>query len=209
MFLAEVLTAITEGLKRTFNDEYPVADFRKLHVSIEYPVAEASYPAIWVGFEPTSTLVRAGINHVEFLEREVDGETRFGQVTRWRFQGTVQYTVISLSSLARARLADEVIRTIGFGELEEGRGTFRDFIEDNPLIPLSMDYDTIEMRGVAETPGTPWGTDDILYEVTMTSRVVGEFLSDPQGILVPLTAIRVYATPEGQDEEPSPDVVIG
>lgn len=206
MFLAEVLTTVTEGLKRTFSDVYPVTDFRGIYVSVEYPAEETNYPAIWVGFEPTGSLVRAGIDHTEYIEQEVDGETRFGMVTRWRFQGTVQYTIISLSSLSRARLADEIIRTVGFGEMEEGRGAFRAFIEDNPLIGLQMDHDTIEMRGVSETPGTPWGTDAIMYEVTMTSKVVGEFVSDPTGLMVPLSEVKIYATAEGQEEGSSPDV---
>lgn len=208
MFLAETMTAITEGLKRTFNSTYPVADFQDLFISIEYPAQQAEYPAIWVGFEPTGSLVRAGIDHKEYLEHVSGDDTTFGEVTRWRFEGTVQYTVLSLSSLARARLSDEVIRVVGFGEMEEGRGVYRQFIQDNPLIALTMDHDRIEMRGMAETPGTPWGTDDILYEVTMASQVIGEFVSNEQGIMVPLREVRVYATAEGQEESDQPDAYL-
>ena len=208
MFLAETLTTVAEGLKRTFTNDYPVSDFRDLYISPEYPAAEAEYPAIWIGFEPSGAVVRAGIDHREHLEHVTDDVTTFGEITRWRFEGMVQYTILSLSSLARARLVDEVIKVVGFGPLAEGRAPFRSFLEDNPLIALQMNYDSIEFRGQAETPGTPWGTDDVLYEVTLSSRVIGEFVSSESGIMVPLREVRVYATLEGEAESDSPDLYV-
>lgn len=200
MFLAETLTVLTEGLKRTFNVDYPVSDFRDLHVSVEYPSEEQHYPGVWVNFDVAGDLSIAGIGHREFEETEVDDETRFGEVTRWRFEGQSTFTLVSLTSLARARLLDEVVRVIGMGHLETGRGAFRTWVNDNPLIGLSMGWDHIALQGMAETEGTPWGTDDILYEVTLAVDTIGEFTSDPSGLLVPLSAIRVYQAAEGQPD---------
>ena len=200
MFLAETLTVLTEGLKRTFDADYPVEDFRDLHVSIEYPAEEQHYPGIWVNFDVAGDLSIAGINHREYLESVVDGETRFGEVTRWRFEGQSTFTLVSLTSLARARLLDEMVRIIGMGHLEPGRGAFRSWINDNPLIGLSMAWDKIALQGMAETEGTPWGTDDLLYEVTLAVDTIGEFTSDPSGLLIPLSAIRVYQAAEGQPD---------
>lgn len=200
MFLAETLTVLTEGLKRTFDGDYPVEDFRDLHVSIEYPAEEQHYPGVWVNFDVAGDLSIAGIGHREYLEEQTDDGLRYGEVTRWRFEGQSTFTLVSLSSLARARLLDEVVRVIGMGHLTPGRGAFRSWVHDNPLIGLSMAWDKIALQGMTETEGTPWGTDDILYEVTLAVDTMGEFTSDPTGLLVPLSEIRVFQAAEGQPD---------
>jgi hypothetical protein len=205
MFLAEVLTVLNEGMKRTFDQDYPVEDFRDLHVSIEYPIAEGDYPAVWVGFETQGSLSAVGIGHVtEIVEIQTDDGPRFGEVSLWRFEGSAIFTILSTTSLNRARLMDEVVRTIAFGEREQGRGAFRSYLIDQNLVRIQMNYDTIDIRGLAETPGTPWGTDDLVYEVTLATDVIGEFASTPTGSLVALSEIRIIDYPEGTPD-PSPE----
>ncbi len=197
MFYAEAVTALHEGMKRVFDDDYPVEDFRNLPISTDYPSKKVQYPGIWVGFSPRGSLAIAGIGHREVTQDEDAGT--WGQVTRWRFEGEAQFTIVTLSALARARLADEVIRVLAFGQLEVGRGAFRSFIQDNPLIAMQLDHDQITPSGDAETPGTPWGTDDIVYEITLSVAAIGEFTSTAQGQLVPLEEITLI--PYRDDEE--------
>lgn len=206
MFLAEVLTVLNEGMKRTFDQDYPVEDFRGLHVSIEYPIEEGDYPALWVGFETQGALSAVGIgtSSTELVTTETDDGTRFGEVTNWRFEGEALFTLMTTTSLNRARLMDEVVRAIAFGPFEEGRGGFRNYLLEQDLIRLQMNYDQIDIRGMAETPGTPWGTDDLVYEVTLATDVIGEFASTAYGSLVPLSEIRIIDYPEGTPD-PSPE----
>jgi len=207
MFLAETLTALTEGLKRTFTTDYPVEDFagpRMVGVSIEYPIEAVSYPAVWVGFEPVGNLSNVGIGHTEVVTVEVDGEERFGEVSVWRFEGRSLFTIMTQTSLNRARLMDEVTRVIAFGHLEEGRGAFRQYLIDQDLIRIQLNYDEISITGMAETPGTPWGTDDIVYEVTLSVDTIGEFASTPFGQFVPLSAIKVIPIEEGTPDPTTP-----
>lgn len=208
MFLAETLTTLVQGMKRTFTDAFPVEEFRDLHVGIEYPVEQQHYPSIWVDFEPMGPLRIAGINHTEFLSDDhgVEDEIpRFGEVTRWVFEGQATFTIVSLSALSRARLVDEVIRTLGFGRSEHGHNAFHEYVDNHELIAMTVNSDDIPLRGMAASPGTPWGSDDVVYEVTLASSLVGEFTSDPKGSIVPLSEIHLYATPEDHSESTGPD----
>jgi hypothetical protein len=204
MFMAELLTALQRGLQLTFDDTYEVEDFRDLHISLDFPIDSKDYPGIWIGFDTTTDLARAGIDHREFIVQEIDGETRFGEVTRWRFEGRVTFTVASTSSLSRARLVDEMIKVLGFGNVDEDRNVFHRWLADNPLIATILNSDTISLQGLTESTPTPWGSDEMIYEATVASMLVGEFTSTPRGLLVPLSEVVLYPYVEGTPD-PVPD----
>lgn len=99
---------------------------------------------------------------------------------------------MALSSFERDRLYDELIRTMAFTREVDQVTEFRSYVEDNDLIAANMDFDTIESRGNAASPGTPWGTDEIIYERTISMQIIGEFISEgTTGSLVPLKRIIV------------------
>lgn len=205
MFLAEVLTALHSGMKQAFHEDYPVEEFRDIYASIEFPTDQADYPAIWVGFEPRGHVRIAGIDHKEFITSPGGG---FHEVTRWVFEGQAIFTIVSMTSLARARLMDEMIRVLGFGPLDD-RKEWREWIYDNPLVGMTYNHERIALRGITETNGTPWGTNELLYEATLTVDLIGEFVS-PMGddpVLVPLSEIRVFDRAEQADDPlPNPSV---
>lgn len=180
---------LVKALQTTFDDYYPATEWRGVHCSIEYPVEELSYPGIWVDYEDTQPLLRAGVDHREFIQKE-DGTYR--EVTRWRFQGYASYTIATLTSWQRDRLYDELVKVFAFSQHDPLRGEkFRAYIEDNAFIASNFDFDTIQPRGNAAAPGTPWGSDEIIYERTINMQVLGEFVPDEEnsGELVPLSRI--------------------
>lgn len=205
MFITELKTALVQALKLTFDAEYVEDDFRNLHVSIEYPMKRQDYPGLWVDFDTEGQLENIGIDHREYATvSEGEGTTR--RVMRWRFQGYASFTVVAMTSLERDRLLDEVIRVIAFGTESEQTSQFRAFIEDNDFLALNIDFDQIGISGVAAVPGTPWGSDEVIYEVTVRVEVVGEFVSDNSSqTLVPLEAIVVY--PYTDETQPVPAAV--
>lgn len=209
MFMKEVVTAVTKAMQETFDADYPEADFQDLHVSIEYPDDRAQYPCIWVDFDLSQSIRTVGIGHTEWAEGDTPGTKR--QVKRWRFSGRAMYTVAALTNLERARLMDEVIRVLAFGKAEPGRSAYRDAIEDNPYIAMSGKFDEINVGGMSNAPGTPWGTDDMIYEVTLSLDIIGEFVSDPNADggaleLVPLSAVTIteYLDTDGVPEDQDP-----
>lgn len=187
-------TGLVRGLQQTFDSNYPEEKLRGIHVSIEYPVKQQDYPSIWVNFEET-LLQNAGVNHEE---RDEDGNL----VLRWRYEGNASYTIAALSSLERDRIYDELIRVMAFSRSAAHLNAFREFVEDNGFIAMNFDFDQIEPSGEAATPGTPWETDEIIYETTISMQVLGEFVTDVDtGTLVPLSKILIDGRLVGSTEE--------
>jgi hypothetical protein len=164
-------------MRSTFSVDYPVDEFRSLHISPEFPILRADYPAVWVDFEPTGPLQPSGVDSTLYTGRTVNGNVSGYKI--WRFEGNATYTVMALSSLERDRLADEIIRTIAFGGIDPTRSTFRRVIESNPWIATNINFDQIQQRGKQANAGTPWGTDEEFYEMTLSVQCIGEFASDP------------------------------
>jgi hypothetical protein len=188
MYIAPLKTILVEALKTTFDMSYPTADFRNVHVGIEYPVDPQEYPSIWIDYDDTQDLIKAGISHLE----TVDPVTNLARepFTRWRFTGYISITVVAMTSLERDLLFDEVVRVVAFGNEDVVIGRFKRAIEMNDLIAATMNTDKIQPRGAAAAPGTPWSTDELMYERTLNLEIIGEFIPDATtGTLLPLSKI--------------------
>lgn len=191
---------VKEALEQTFDAEYPNARFRSVHCSIEYPIEKQEYPSIWVDYEDSTSLAVAGVSHTEYFP---DGHGNFTTGTRWRFQGYISLTLVALTSQERDELYDELVRVVAFGRQNPATAQFRNFVEDNDFIAANFDFDEIEPKGSVAAPGTPWGTDEIIYERGVNLEVLGEFIvDDHDGVLVPLSKIVVT----GQEVIPGPIV---
>jgi hypothetical protein len=176
MYMVELTTVLTQALKATFNSNYPSGQFQDLHISPEFPILRENFPAIWVDFEPTADIHTGGISQLLWTP-PVDGITHMYQI--WQFLGYATFTIMSLSSLERDKLFDEVVKIIAFSQLNPQYFIFRQTIESNPWIATNISFDTVGQRGRQANSGTPWGTDDILYEITASVGCLGEFASDP------------------------------
>jgi hypothetical protein len=204
MYLTPLKAAVVEAFRATFNDNYPNTDFRNVLVSIEYPVVQESYPSLWVTYEDTEELTIASIGHIETTFDPV-AET-YTQVNRWKFKGIVTVTSVALSSLERDRLYDEVVRTFAFGRQNEALNVFRDLIEQNDLIAMNFNFDDLQPSGDAAAMGTPWQTDEMIYEKSLSIVVQGEFVGDPSiKELVPLSKVLFNGYPEGTEPSTFPD----
>lgn len=201
-FLMKTKTNLVKALQTTFDGGYPIPDFRDLHVSIEFPVDKQHYPCIWVDFEPSQDLVAAGIDHAEYTPWSETAR----RLERWRFFGTCTFTVVAFSSAVRDRLADEVIRVLAFGRTDPTSSQFRQAIENYPYIAMDIGWDKVGIGQMAASPGTPWGSDEYLYEVTLRMNAQGEFLSNPStGELYPISEVAVYPRQEGEPDLPAGD----
>jgi hypothetical protein len=193
IFIVPLKTLLTEVTRATFDADYIEVDFRDLWVSMEYPHEKASYPGIWVDFTPTAKLQIAGIDHREYILDAVSG--RYRRVTRWRYGGVLQFTIVALTSLERDRLLDELVRVMSFGLEQPSTAVFRSSIENNDLIACQVQWDQYDLGGKAETPGTPWGSDEIVYEQTVSVDCQGDFVArtdSPAFTMVPLREIVVF-----------------
>lgn len=189
-YLTFVKTMLVSAVQAAFDASYPVAQFAGVRASIEYPVDKQAYPGVWIDYEDTADLQVAGVSHVEDIDPS--SGLRVGPFTRWRYTGSASFTVVALTSLERDRLYDELVNTIAFGRYDTLRGRFRAYIESNPFVVADINYDQIGSGGAAASPGTPWGTDEIVYERTFTLEMIGEFVpSQTTGALVLLSKVLV------------------
>lgn len=198
-YRTKLKTGLVLALEEVFTPDYPVDKLRRIHVSIEYPVEQQDYPAIWVDFDE-DLLENAGIDH-----RETDEDGNL--LLRWKYEGHVSYTIASLTSLERDTIYDELIKVLAFGRSSEVLSPFREFIERNDFIAMNFNFDQIQVSGNAATPGTPWETDEIIYESTVSMEVIGEFVTDVNtGDLVPLSKILIdgRTAPSTEDDPQGP-----
>lgn len=203
-FLMLTKTNLVKALQGVFNGGYPIVDFRDLHVSIEFPVNQQEYPCIWVDFEPTQDLVTAGISHTEYAPWSNGGTT--SRVERWRFFGMCSFTAVAMSSAVRDRLVDQLVRVLAFGRTDPTSALFRAAIESNPYIALDIGWDKVGIGQMAASPGTPWGSDEYLYEATLRVGAQGEFISNPStGDLIAISEIEVFPRMEGEADLPDGD----
>jgi hypothetical protein len=210
MYIAPLKTLLVEAIQGTFDSVYPVAKFRNVHASLEYPVDSQDYPSLWVDYDDTQPLMRAGVAHLEDVS-PINGTT-VAPFTRWRFQGYVSVTAVALTSLERDELFDEVVRVVAFGNEDSVIGRFKDRIANNDLIAANLQTDKIDVRGSAAAPGTPWGTDELMYERSLNLEIIGEFVPDPStGTLIPLSRIEIIADQylPGQPNSPFAEDAIG
>jgi hypothetical protein len=111
--------------------------------------------------------------------------------------------VVALSSLERDRLYDELIKVMAFARVKESISEFRQVIENSDLIAMNGNFDVLRPSGDNAAPGTPWGTDEFIYEKSLSMDLIGEFVSDPdQATLVPLRLIKVRGYVQGTPEPP-------
>ena len=199
-FLRTMKTTAVQAIQESFAAQYPAPDpeggRRSVYVSVEYPIEEASYPAVWVDYEG-SELRTVG---VAYTETDATGNV----YARWRFAGHVTFTVVALSSNERDMLYDQLIAMTAFAAQSSFTSLFRQTIENAPLLASVWSFDTVEDRPPAAAPGTPWGTMDVIYERGFALQVIGEFVSDPNTYdLVNLTEIQVTMTSELNPDDTS------
>jgi hypothetical protein len=192
-FLREVKAAAVEAVQQSFTILYPepgtAGAFQVPYVSVEYPIRQADYPAVWVDFE-VAELRTVGI---DYSEMQPDGTTW----ARWRFTGHVTFTVVALSSNERDLIYDQLVALAAFASQSTSPSQFRQTAESTDLIAAEWSFDKVEDRGQAAAPGTPWMTDEMVYERGFALQLIGEFISDPVTFeLVTLAEILVTESPE-------------
>lgn len=202
-YLTMLKTQVMKSLRATFDNDFPETDFANIICDMEYPVDQSSYPSIWVDFDPTGPLSSSGIGAEEFIEDPIV----VGQKAlfyRWRFGGAISFTVVALSSMERDRLLDALITVMAFSRASPQVNRFRSGIEGGEFIAMNIDFDQIDQRGFATNPGTPWGTDDLVYEGTIAMEVIGEFTTSQSGTVMSLTSIELVEFDQNYETDPLP-----
>lgn len=206
-YLRTIKTTAVNAVEQSFQSRYPAPDAdggtsRQPFVSIEYPVEQAMYPAIWVDYEGAE-LRTVGI---AYTQQDAEGNA----YARWRFAGHIVFTIVALSSNERDMIYDQLIGVTAFAAQSSFPSTFRQVTENAPLVASVWAFDTVEDRPGAAAPGTPWGTMEVIYERGFAVQVIGEFVSDPYSqALVNLSEIEVVMNMQGFPDQTIIDIPSG
>jgi hypothetical protein len=199
-FMRTIKTTAVQAIQQSFEISYPAPDAeggtKAPFVSVEYPVEQAQYPAVWVDYEG------AELRTVGIAYTEIDASG--AAYARWRFAGHVAFTIVALSSNERDLVYDQLLGMTAFAAQSDFPSTFRQVVEAAPLVASVWSFDSVEDRPSSAMVGTPWGTLDPIYERGFALQVIGEFVSDPfNPSLVNLAEIQVVATAEGFPDQTS------
>jgi hypothetical protein len=207
MFVRETLTVWSEALKAVLGTEAEPSDYtgdlKGLPVHTDYPMARVDYPGIWLNYSMQGDFKNVGIGHFEEVLDD-DGEPH--HVSRWHFGGLVEFTLSAMGNLERAALVDDFSRMIAVSANKDTpENVFRETIEQNEHIGQIVTWDSYTIGAFGESQGTPWGTDDVIYEATIALTTSGEVVVDPNtGALVRLSAILTEVAIEGAAVMPTP-----
>ena len=201
MYLSLLKASMVRALQATMNSQYPNPNLADMKVSVEYPWDQAAYPAIWVDFHATEPVRQAGIGHIDTAVFTDTGVTppvsTYATYSEFVFEGDVTFTIATLSSLERDNAYDEMLRILMAGAENPQTSTFRESIEQGEFLAINARWDMVDTSGTTAAPGTPWGTDETIYETTVSLHVQGYYYVVPEaGTLVALSKITL--------EEPTP-----
>lgn len=184
--------AIIKSLRRAFvNSEDSFLRRVGENVKMEYPLEETDYPGIWVGFS-FSKIEFASINPEHFETKSDGAKARY---MLGKFEGPISLTVLSLSSLERDRISDALTQTILFGREHDVASSFFDELTYNDYVNITVQNSSLRPSGQNTTFGTPWSTEQMVYEDVYNFQILGQFATrfDSYG-LVNLREVRIIPT---------------
>lgn len=204
-FITAAKVSIVEALRAAYKS--PNIDMTPNFIGIEYPEQEVDWPAILVEFNPSD------IRWTGVMPDELE-KLPFGDFKRYRkghFAGTYSFSIYALTSQERDRLMDSIIQLFLMGDLNADTKKFFDTVENHDLISQIIMHDHVTTVGTTVSAGTPWGSDDIVYEGSLRVDIAGgEFYADAyDSTLVPLSSISVIAEIEGQEEDDAHEDWVG
>lgn len=179
-FIEAVKRTLVVSLRRALTDSGLSLNDTRLHVDMEYPYEEASYPAAWIQFSFTE-LMDSGLGHSQTIHDEEDKEL---EVRQWRYKGQVTITFMALSSLDRDRISDKFISIYSFSDVATGSelrtsknpaAQFLRELADSPYVSMTLQSGTLRPRGQSTSIGVPWDPGQLVYEDSYVFGLEGEF----------------------------------
>jgi hypothetical protein len=194
MFIGTAKGVIVKALELAFTDgDYP--DKPVPHkVSQEYQMEKESWPFIYVQLHVNSVSWMGIDPDIDTMTDPPDADAPWTRIRPAVWDGFVDLTVLSTSSIARDSLWDAVIKLALMGRLHPTMKRFYEFIEGNyeipqpggdPVknryVPMTVIEGKPQPVGDATGVGTPWEEEIPWYEATVRLRVVGQFYADELG----------------------------
>lgn len=175
MFVSAVKLAIVEALRETVLAAGFTGDARFQSIDIEYPEQSQQWPSLLVQFHPRGSVSWTGVNPEEFTEAGELETFDWTGITKGYFEGSIDLTVLALTSRERDRLWDALIELLLMGLRNADTEIFFERLNNHDLIDMTVLPSNITPLGDSISPGTPWDPEPLSYEATVRIDVVGQF----------------------------------
>jgi hypothetical protein len=200
MFITAAKIATVEAITAAFNaigtpSSNTTVDLVPRSVTIEYPVEEIEWPAIYVQFRPTVTQY-TGLNPDTFTA-VVNNEgvtTGWEQIRHGYFEGAFDLQILAMSSEERDKIWETIINFFMMDGVGPSSSAFYSSIAANDLIGITYAKGSVIQVGDTVSPGTPWSPEELTYETTLRIKCIGEFYENKYTqTLLPISAVNVTA----------------
>lgn len=182
---------VVEGLKLAFiNSPYP--QFKDIYIGLEYPLEQASYPAIYITYSE-GPIRNVGLGNLD-IEDSIPTKVR-----HYWFHGGLNFNVMALDPVDRDILSSLLVQILSMGrEMRIYKPVF-DFIENMDFITLTMNSETITPNG-ENVADVPWeNSDELLYQSGYQVQMIGNFFTNAEtGDLIEIEQVNVNPYREGQ-----------
>lgn len=174
-----VLSAVVHALQAAFGGSYDRdPQFVDLKVTTEYPLEAVDYPCIVVSYN-NRTVMNAGVGHEEWFPDSA------GILRKWhhsRFEGSMDFDILALTTLDRDLLADALTEVIRFGRLDNALLPFFTTLYGDPSSPVALIFNQIMFDADQVTSSgnsaslAQWSPEDLMqYSTTLSSEVHGGY----------------------------------
>ena len=187
MFITGVKIALVEALVAGFNAinpnynpnltqqfNYPndnTIDLTPNSITIEYPLEEVQWPAIFVQFRPTKSQW-TGLNPDTYTA--ISGTTLHNTNREIYYEGVIDLQILAMHSEERDRLWDSLYNLILMDPNSPASAAFYDSLNSNDLIAITLLQSTVTSLGDTVSPGTPYSPEELTYEATLRIMCIGE-----------------------------------
>jgi len=198
MFITGVKTSIVEALNAGFDalgerTSNTTLELTPNSVTIEYPLEEVAWPAVFVQFRPSkSQWTGLGPDQLTTISGVGINSTR-----QLYFEGSLDLQILAMHSEERDRLWDSLVNLITMDPGSPGSYAFYNSINQNNLIALTLLPGTVTSLGDTVSPGTPFSPEELTYEAGIRINCIGEtFETKYDQLFQPISEVTVSGTAE-------------
>lgn len=182
MFTTAVKVAIVEALNDAFDALGPRADsttkdLTPNSVTIEYPLEEVQWPALYVQFRP-SVVRWSGLFPDEYSVASgvtISGSQAISINRTGYFEGNIDLQILAMHSEERDRLWDGLYNLVLMNPASPASQAFYSSLANNDLIGITILPSIVTNMGDAVAAGTPFSPEELTYEASIRLQCVGDF----------------------------------
>lgn len=174
-----VLSVVVNALRNVFDNQYDRdRQLVDLKITAQYPLAAVDYPCVVVTYEP-QVVRNAGVGHEEWF---TDSNNILRKWHHSRFEGTINFEILALTTIDRDILSDAVTEVIRFGRLDAALLDFFTTLYGDPNAQYALVFNQIQFNADEVTFGgdsaslATWSPEDLMqYTSTLTCEVHGGY----------------------------------